>query len=452
MSFNRHIYKYLLKWKNKTRRKPLILRGARQVGKTTLAKSFAKEYTYSIFLNLEKQSDRDYFLEFDEMTQLCDVLLLLNNVPTDKKHETLLFIDEIQESPKAIQQLRYFYEEVPELHVIAAGSLLEIALKEVKSFPVGRVEFAYLYPLNFTEFLEALGHQEALKQLHQVPVAPFAHSILLSLFHEYALVGGLPEAVAVYLENRFLADLPPIYESIWRSYIDDVSKYAKNTAESKIIKHIMSVAPKYVDQRISFQNFGNSNYRSREISEAFYSLNAAKIIQLVYPTTSLENPIEGDLKKSPRLQFLDTGIINHSLHIQAELLAMKDLSSAYKGAIIPHLITQELISLFETTPYQPHFWVREKRQSSAEVDLVWSHAPYLIPFEIKSGKTGTLRSLHQFIDASIHHFAVRIYGGKLSIEEHKTIAGKPFTLLNLPYYLGTKLPEYVKYLVENYNN
>mgnify|MGYP000432600968 FL=1 len=131
---------------------------------------------------------------------------------------------------------------------------------------------------------------------------------------------------------------------------------------------------------------------------------------------------------------------------------MKDLSSAYKGAIIPHLITQELISLFETTPYQPHFWVREKRQSSAEVDLVWSHAPYLLPFEINSGKTGTLRSLHQFIDASIHHFAVRIYGGKLSIEEHKTIAGKPFTLLNLPYYLGTKLPEYVKYLVENYNN
>jgi predicted AAA+ superfamily ATPase len=250
------------------------------------------------------------------------------------------------------------------------------------------------------------------------------------------------------LENKYLADLPSVYESIWRSYLDDVSKYAKNTSENKIIKHIINTAPKYVDQRINFQNFGNSNYRSREVSEAFYSLNAAKIIQLVYPTTSLENPVESDLKKSPRLQFLDTGIVNHSLNIQAELLALKDLSSAYKGAIIPHLITQELISLFETTPYQAHFWVREKRQSSAEVDLVWSHSPYLIPIEIKSGKTGTLRSLHQFIDACNHNFAVRIYGGKFSIEEHKTIAGKPFVLMNLPYYLGTKINEYIKYFIE----
>src|SRR5690606_23666310 len=139
---------------------------------------------------------------------------------------------------------------------------------------------------------------------------------------------------------------------------EDVEKYASSPNARKIIKHIMDTAPLFMDQRIKFQNFGNSNYKSREVGEAMRNLNAAKIIQLIYPTTDVQPPIKPDIKKSPRLQFLDTGLINHTLGIQPQLLAMSDLSNAFKGAMIPHIITQEVISLNTISNIKPHFWVR----------------------------------------------------------------------------------------------
>lgn len=155
-------------------------------------------------------------------------------------------------------------------------------------------------------------------------------------------------------------------------------------------------------------------------------------------------------KKSPRLQFLDTGLINHALGIQAQMLGMEDLSNSFKGAIIPHLITQELISLNTITITKPNFWVRDKNQSSSEVDLVYPYIDKVIPIEIKSGAKGTLRSLHQFIERADHLYAIRIYGGKFNIEESKTTNGTPFLLMNLPHYLGTQLPNYIDYFVKNH--
>ena len=213
----------------------------------------------------------------------------------------------------------------------------------------------------------------------------------------------------------------------------------------------MNVAHLYVDQRVKFQNFGNSNYRSREVGEAFRNLNAAQIIQLIYPTTSIEVPVRQDAKKSPRLQFLDTGLINYDLKIQAGLLALNDFSNAYKGAIIPHIIAQEVLSLNTINNPKPHFWVREKAQASAEVDLVMQHQDKLIPIEVKSGPTGTLKSLHEFIERSNHNYAIRMYAGEFSIEEHQTPnMKKKYKLMNMPYYLGTKLPEYIDYFIKNY--
>jgi hypothetical protein len=203
-----------------------------------------------------------------------------------------------------------------------------------------------------------------------------------------------------------------------------------------------------MDQRITFQNFGSSNYRSREVGEAFRNLDAAGIIRLIYPTTSYTAPLMIDYKKSPRLQFLDTGIVNHILGIQSELIALKDLSNAFRGALIPHIIMQELISLNKENDDLPHFWVRDKAQSSAEIDLVYRHQSILIPIEIKSGSTGSMKSLHYFMNHIDHDFAVRIYGGSFSIEEHKTPEGKRFKLMNLPYYLGTKIPDFVNYFLE----
>jgi len=399
-------------------------------------------------LNLEKKNDRAFFEDFDDVKTIVEALFVSKNLfPTDLS-STLFFLDEIQESPKAIQLLRYFYEEIPEMPVIAAGSLLEFALKDVKSFPVGRVEFLYLYPMNFPEYLGAIGQKAALEQFAQVPIKPFANKVLMELFHRYAIIGGMPEVIKTDLDKNNLADLSPIYESIWSTYKSGIEKYTTNDSERKIIRHLMNSAHFVLDERVKFQGFGNSNYRSREIGESFRMLEEAKVMRLIYPTTDLAPPLQPDLKKSPRIQFLDTGLVNYFLGIQGQMLRMEDLSQAYKGALIPHLISQELISTTHLTDQKPNFWVREKRQSSAEVDLVFSHQGLAIPIEIKSGATGSLRSLHQFIDACDHGFAVRIYGGELKIEGTITPAGKPYRLLNLPYYLGTMIKEYLDWFIE----
>ncbi len=448
MEINRRLLTHLESWKKSSDRKPLILRGARQVGKTTIVKQFSSSFKNHVFLNLELNRDKRYFLEYDDVPTIVDAILIANNISPAEKSETLLFIDEIQEVPEAIASLRYFFELESELFVIAAGSLLEHVMRHVKSFPVGRVQMLYLYPLNFPEFLGALGQQSTLEQIQNVPVREAAHQTLMDHFHEYSIVGGMPEVVKKYVITKHVADLPPIYDSIWETYKNDVAKYSSNDSEARIIKFIMSTAHLYVDQRIKFQNFGNSNYRSREVGEAMRNLDDAKIIQLIYPTTDVEVPITSDLKKSPRLQFLDTGLINNELGIQGEMLAMKDLSTAYKGSIIPHLICQELISLNTTRSSKPNFWVREKTQSSAEVDIVVRYKKKIIPIEVKSGKEGTLKSLHQFIEAVDHPYAIRMYGGKFSIDSHTTRSGKNYLLMNLPYYLGTQLMKYIEYFLE----
>ncbi len=447
MHFKRTVQDHLNRWKKRDRRKPLILRGARQVGKTTLILDFAATYAHALMLNLEKPAERRFFEDFDDVQTILEALFLARNIPSSAISGTLLFIDEIQECPKAIQLLRYFYEEVPTLHVISAGSLLEFAMQKVPSFPVGRVEFLYLHPLNFQEYLEATGRNALLNQLHDVPVKAIAHQTLMGAFHRYAIIGGMPEVVKTDIEKQHLFDLSIIYEGILGTYKNDVEKYTSNDTERKIIKHLLDTAPLYLDERVKFQGFGNSNYRSREVGEAFRTLDDARILRLIYPTTDITPPARADLKKWPRLQFLDTGLVNYSLGIQSEMLAMEDLSSAYKGAVIPHLVTQELISLQSISSSKPNFWVREKAQSSAEVDLVYTYKNLIIPIEIKSGVTGALRSLHQFIEASDHPYAIRVYAGALKVEKAITPNKKPYLLLNLPYYAGTMLPQYVEWFV-----
>ena len=435
--FQRNVESQLNVWKNSTNRKPLILRGARQVGKTTLIQEFSKNYLFSIYLNLERREDKAMFDQFLDLPTLMDALRLKYRIPKESLSKTLLFIDEIQESPRAIAQLRYFYEEFPSIHVIAAGSLLEFALKDVKSFPVGRVEYLNLHPLNFKEYLLALNREDLLEELHKTPINEAAHGLLKSIFHEYALYGGMPEVLKHKVDGADIIELSKIYEGLWSTYESDIEKYSQSASERRIIRHVITTAPFYLDQRVTFEGFGNSNYRSREIGEALRTLNDTKLIRLLYPTTDVSFPIKPNFKRKPKLQFLDTGLLNFKSGIQGSLLALDDLSKAYKGALIPHLITQELISTHDRTPY---FWVREKVQSSAEVDLIHAHHGRLYPIEVKSGATGTLKSLHEFIDASGQNKAIRMYAGKWSLQESRTRQGKEFTLLNIPYYLGTTLP------------
>jgi len=445
MDFKRNAYQSLLNWKNSQYRKPLLLRGARQVGKTTLIRQFAKEFDIYIELNLEKKPEKALFDLTDDINELLSAIFLYKNVPVNDK-PVLLFIDEIQESVKAIHLLRYFYEERPDIFVIAAGSLLEFALKKVPSFPVGRIEYLTLHPLNFDEFLGVV-NPNAREILQQIPVPEYAQEILLKLFHNFAIVGGMPEVVSVYATSNNLSAALPIYKTLWQAYRDDVEKYAHNATERNIIRHIMETAPKESD-RIKFEGFGRSNYRSREVGEALRTLDMARIIFLIYPGTDLEPPFIVNYRNRPRLQFVDTGLLTNSLLLQGEMIGLADLSDFYRGKIIQHLISQELMSIHNDPGFRPQFWVREKKGSDAEIDLVYQYGQKIIPLEIKSGEKGTLRSLHQFVNAANHPFAVRFYAGKLKIEDAKTPDGKPYQLLNLPYFLGTKITEYLQYFID----
>ncbi|MFW5726042.1 MAG: DUF4143 domain-containing protein, partial [Bacteroidota bacterium] len=299
------------------------------------------------------------------------------------------------------------------------------------------------------EYLMALNQVPAMEAMNEIPVPDYAHSTLLNLFHEYAMVGGMPEVVARYIEDKNISLVIPIYKALWQAYKDDLEKYARNPTEKNILRHIIESAP-YEADRIKFEGFGQSNYRSREVGEALRALDLANIIRLIYPTTVIKPPVLTDRKKRPRLQFLDAGLLNNALSAQAETMQIDDLSNLHRGKIVQQLVTQQLISIETAARYQPHFWVREEKDSSSEVDLVFQHGKYVIPVEIKSGKQGKLRSLHQFVERSDHPYAVRMHSGQFSVEKVKTPAGTPYLLMNIPYYLATKTPEYVIFFINNY--
>ena len=447
MELSRSAYSVLQTWKDSSNRKPLLIRGARQVGKTTLVRQFAREFDHYLELNLERDRERSLF-ELDDINSILNAVYLLKG-KTIGKGSLLLFIDEIQESPKAIALLRYFYEERPDIYLIAAGSLLEFALKSVASFPVGRISYLYLSPLNFEEYLSVFQNEPAIKALNTIPVPHYAHTSLLKEFNEYAMVGGMPEVVANFAEHKNISLVAPIYKELWRAYKDDFEKYARNESERKILRHIIDAAPGETD-RIKFEGFGQSNYRSREVGEALRALDLANVVRLIYPTKALSPPIVADRKRRPRLQFLDTGMMNNALSIQGEILQMNDINDLHRGKIAQHLVTQQLISIETADRYQPHFWVREEKDTSSEVDLVYQYGKYIVPIEVKSGKQGKLRSLHQFIERAGHPYAIRMHAGHFNVEKVKTPNGVPYLLMNMPYYLATKTPGYVDYLIKNY--
>lgn len=443
--FKRSIVHELEKWSERKNRKPLVLRGARQVGKTTAVKQFAKKFKHYIYLNLEIKSDRAPFENFSDINTLVQSLFFLKNEAYSEKENTLIFIDEIQELPQAFNTLRYFHEQVPQIHVLAAGSLLETIFNEKMRFPVGRVEFLVVRPVSFPEYLGAIGETEALKQLNEIPLKDFAYEKLLRLFHTYALIGGMPEIVQTYAQTKDLTSLIPLYDGLISTYIDDIEKYAKSGAQVNIIRHAIRAGFMEAGRRIKFHGFGNSNYGSREMGEALRTLEKTMLLSLVYPVTGVKLPMLPDYKKSPRLQALDTGIMNYLLQVQKEIIGTDDLHNVYQGTVIEHLVGQEILaSKFEALSAL-HFWVREKKTSDAEVDYVVPFNGKLIPIEVKSGKEGKLKSLHLFMNESPQSLAVRFYAGKVSISKVITQEGKVYQLLNLPYFLASRLNEYLEW-------
>lgn len=445
--FNREIIPKLAEWHHQIGRKPLILRGARQVGKTTVVNAFGLGFPQYIYLNLEDATDQRLFGDNTDIDALVQAVFLTKRQKFARRGETLLFIDEIQQFPRAINMLRYFYEKYPEISVIAAGSLLETIFSKGLSFPVGRVDFMVIRPVSFPEFLGAMGEEQVLEQLRHIPINEFAHARLLQLFHIYALIGGMPEVVNEYTRTKDFTALSSIYERLLAAYIDDVEKYTSNDHFIQVIRHCIRASFLQAGNRIKFQHFGRSNYNSREVGEALRTLEKTYLLSLIYPTTDAVLPLLPDLKRSPRLQVLDTGMVNYFLGLRTDILGTNDLSKIHQGIMIEHLAGQELLASQFNVLSRLDFWVREKAGSSAEVDFVYPFESKLIPIEVKSGKDGTLRSMHQYMEEAPHDMAIRFYAGKLQLTNTTTASGKPYRLLSLPYYLASQTKQYISWLI-----
>lgn len=444
----RELNNFLSDWKNSTTRKPLILRGARQVGKTTLINEFAKTFDQYLYFNLEKSVDNNLFLPNESLEATIQLLFLTRGKTNTKTKSTLIFIDEIQEKPQVIESLRYFYEDFPNLFVIVSGSLLEFAIEKVAKTPVGRVEYAELHPLNFKEYLMGLGNLAVLQALDETPISNHLLTPIFQLFHEYAMIGGMPYITQNYINEKNLSRSVNLYSSIIESYKADIEKYSKNATQKAILRHIMDTAPFEIDNRVKFNNFGNSSFKSREVKKAFNELEKAKILELIYPTTNVSAPAVPNFDKSPRLQFLDVGLVNFQLGLHKELLTLHDLNNSSRGKLVQQILIQEIKSKTYLPTQKLHFWVRDENGTSSEVDLVFPYKNLLIPIEVKSGATGKLRSLHEFMDRCDHTFAVRFYAGKISIDTLKTRKGKDYQLLNLPYFLAYWLENYLDWFLK----
>ena len=439
----RNLHIHLNNWKNSSVSLPLILRGARQVGKTTLINEFGKSYDQYLYFNLEKNEDTLLFMNLTDIGRLIQLLFISRGFQLNTSKSTLIFIDEVQEKAEVIELLRCFKEDFPQIDIIVTGSLLEFGLSKITKIPVGRVEFMELHPLNFKEYLKGLGQEVNIELLDNIPLENDFLQILYKYFHEFTMIGGMPGITAAYIEEKDITRIRNLYSGIIESYKEDVEKYASNDTSRKIIRHILDTAPYEIDNRINLNHFGSSDFRTREVKESMDALSKARLIELIYPTTKTAPPIVADLKKRPRLHFLDIGLVNYQLGLHQELLCINDLHQSSKGKLVQQIVNQEIKSLDYLPGSKRAFWVRKERGASSEVDIIYPYKNLLVPVEVKSGASGTLRSLHEFMDRCPHNFAVRIYGGKLSVDELSTSKGKKYKLLNLPYFLSGWIREYL---------
>ena len=429
--FQRLALKALRQWAEKEGRKPLVLRGARQVGKTTLVKIFAEEFDVFINLNLEEKVNATLFTMDVSFEDLLAGIYAKAGIKMENQR-TLIFIDEIQNVPDAVKVLRYFYEKRPDLYVIAAGSLLESLVGNHISFPVGRVEYMALHPCTFTEFLGALGENILVEQIEQLEVPQSVHSYVMDLFKKYMIVGGLPEAVANYAKRKDWVSLNEIFNSLLSGYKDDIEKYAQRPKEQDILRYILNYGWGLAGQRFQFSKFCSSSYKSAEMGNAFRTLEKTLLLELVYPLISTSFPILPDLKRSPKLLWLDTGLVNYVAGMQESLLFTSDTDELWNGHIAEQVVGQELLGASFAFGVKRMFWVRDARNSQAEVDFVYKYKSHLIPVEVKTGDNSKLRSLHQYMDESQEDIALRLWNGPLTSDLICLPSGKQYTLYNMP--------------------
>lgn len=399
----RDIYKNLQEWKDSITRQPLLLRGARQTGKTFIINYFGnKLFKYFITLNFERNPEYTEIFKTRIPAEIIEKITLFTGQKIEPG-KTLLFFDEIQECPEAIISLRYFFEEMPELHVIGAGSLLEFALmSEEFRMPVGRIQYLYIYPMSFGEFLDAMEETELRNfignydNLTRLPKG--LHEKLNEYIRKYYIIGGMPAVVKEYISSRDIIKCQRIQRSIIDTYIDDFAKYAKVTKHGHL-RNVFNSVPGLVGQKFVYTQV-DKLARSRDLKEALELLETAGIVTRVWQTNGAGIPLSSQINETYfKVIFLDIGLFHSISGIYAETARGNDFTAIYKGAVAEQFAGQELIvSQSPYTKARLFYWGRQVKNSTAEIDYLIEKEGQVIPVEIKSGSTGRMKSLHFFTE------------------------------------------------------
>jgi len=403
MYINRNIDKELIDWKLSMNRKPLMIRGARQVGKSSTVRNLSKEFKYFIEINFDEQPQfSDLFAKNNSVIELCEQLLVLTNTPI-VPGETLLFLDEIQSCIPAIGMLRYFYEKMPELHVICAGSLLEFALAELPSFGVGRVRSMFMYPLSFSEFLGALGETHLLSMLNKAtvlkPLNELVHQRLIRFYKKFLIIGGMPEAVSTFISNGNILEVQKVLTDLLVAIEADFTKYKSRISSIRLLEVFRALAQQ-VGKKFTY-SYPGASMNNVQIKECIELLRMAGLIHTVTHSSANGIPLgaEANMKKRKYLIF-DTGIFQRLMGLDISVLLTSDeFETINKGHLAELHVGLELIksaSSYEKT--ELYYWQREALNSQAEVDYVCQWSTRIFPVEVKSGTKGSMQSLYLFLN------------------------------------------------------
>ena len=419
MYCKRLIDNYLSEWASRDTHKPVLLRGARQVGKSTAVKELSKKFDSFVEINFEKQPK--YKILFDDDLDVKRIVPQISAIygTSIKPGQTLLFLDEIQECPRAIMALRFFKEDMPELHVIAAGSLLEFALKELPTFGVGRIHSMFMYPMTFDEFLEANGQQLLIETRNEAsidnPLPDPIHNKLVDFLRTYMLVGGMPEAVKTWVEYHDYIRCQEVQDEIVVTYEDDFPKYKKNVDPTLLRRTLRSVAvqagKKFVYTKVGL------DYKTAEVKKAVELLTLAGILHPVTHTDANGLPLGSEEDKSyQKMLLLDTGLLlrllNMSLgdvsELTTQILTASATDLANKGPMAEMVVGLEMLhNMSPNIRHELYYWVRHAKNSQAEIDYIATYLQTVVPIEVKADTQGGMKSLWAFMRDKRLHYAIR---------------------------------------------
>ncbi len=407
----REIDKNLIEWKKDCNRKPLLIRGARQIGKTYSVRKLSERFDTFLEVNFEENPNIKKLFD-DSLTPslICEKLSAYYNqeiIPG----KTLLFFDEIQNCPKAISSLRFFYEKMPELHLIATGSLLEFAFEEIPSMGVGRIKSLFMFPLSFNEFLTALNEKLLLNIIRKQSkeFEEILHKKAINLYKTFQLIGGLPEVVDSYIKERNLNKCFEILDNLLITFKDDFAKYKNKVNVSRLTEVFNSIALQ-AGKKFKYSKI-DSSAASNSLKDSLNLLEKAGIIYKITHTSANGIPLGAEINsKKFKVILFDTGLHQRMLGIDiSKYIAIDNFETINKGAMAEIFTGLEILKNSNRNILNKlYYWHREAKSSNAEVDYVIQSGEEIIPIEVKAGKTGSLKSLHQFMDSHKSKTGIKI--------------------------------------------